>query len=75
MSNYKERGRTELALLYNPQLSPKAAWKKLKNWIDLCKIDLCKPLSDELHELGYTGRQRIFTPRQVSRIVYYLGEY
>ncbi len=70
MSNYKERGRTELALLYNPQLSPKAAWKKLKNW-----IDLCKPLSDELHELGYTGRQRIFTPRQVSRIVYYLGEY
>ena len=70
MSNYKERGRTELALLYNPQLSPKAAWKKLKNW-----IDLCKPLSDELRQLGYTGRQRIFTPRQVSRIVYYLGEY
>ena len=70
MSNYKERGRTELALLYNPQLSPKAAWKKLKNW-----IDLCKPLSDELRQLGYTGRQRIFTPRQVSRIVYYLGEF
>lgn len=69
MSNYKEHGRTELALRYNPGLSPKAAWKKLQHW-----IDLCQPLKDELLRLGYTGRQRIFTPRQVNRIVHYLGE-
>lgn len=70
MSNYRERGRTELALLYNPQLSPKSAWQKLQHW-----IDVCQPLKEELRQLGYTGRQRIFTPRQVSRIVHYLGEY
>ena len=70
MSNYRERGRTELALLYNPQLSPKSAWQKLQHW-----IDVCQPLKEELRQLGYTGRQCIFTPRQVSRIVHYLGEY
>ena len=30
MSNYKERGRMELAMLYFPQLSGKKAWVKLK---------------------------------------------
>lgn len=69
MSNYKEYGRTELALLYNPQLNPKSAWQKLRHW-----IDVCQPLKDELQLLGYTGKQRIFTPRQVNRIVHYLGE-
>ena len=70
MSNYKERGRTELAMLYFPQLSGKKAWLKLKSW-----IQLCKPLANELAQLGYTGKQRTFTPRQVNRIVHYLGEY
>ena len=65
MSNYKERGRMELAQLYFPQLGGIAAWKKLQHWI----------LKDELRQLGYTGRQRTFTPRQVNRIVHYLGEY
>ena len=62
MSNYKERGR--------PQLGGIAAWKKLQHW-----ISICQPLKDELRQLGYTGRQRTFTPKQVSRIVHYLGEY
>ncbi len=70
MSNYREYGRTELALRYNPELSSKAAWKKLKHW-----IDVCQPLKEELLQLGYTGRQRTFTPRQVNRIVHYLGEF
>ncbi len=59
MSNYKERGRMELAQLYFPQLGGIAAWKKLQHWISI----------------GYTGHQRTFTPRQVNRIVHYLGEY
>ena len=62
MSNYKERGRMELAQLYFPQLGGIAAWKKLQHW-------------DELRQLGYTGKQRTFTPRQVNRIVHYLGEF
>ena len=33
MSNYKERGRMELAQLYFPQLGGIAAWKKLQHWI------------------------------------------
>ena len=70
MSNYKERGRMELAQLYFPQLGGIAAWKKLQHW-----INICQPLKDELRQLGYTGRQRTFTPKQVSRIVHYLGEY
>lgn len=70
MSNYREYGRTELALRYNSELSSKAAWKKLKHW-----IDVCQPLKEELLQLGYTGRQRTFTPRQVNRIVHYLGEF
>ena len=71
MSNYKERGRMELAAqLYFPQLGGIAAWKKLQHW-----ISICQPLKDELRQLGYTGKQRTFTPRQVNRIVHYLGEF
>lgn len=70
MSNYKERGRMELAMLYSPQLDPRAAWRKLKIW-----IEKCKPLAEELKQMGYTGHERIFTPKQVNRIVHYLGEY
>ena len=33
MSNYKERGRMELAQLYFPQLGGIAAWKKLQHWV------------------------------------------
>ncbi len=35
MSNYKERGRMELAQLYFPQLGGIAAWKKLQHWISI----------------------------------------
>ena len=61
-------GRTELALLYSPNLTPQAAWRKLQTWIELNTA-----LSDELYHLGYDGSMRSFTPRMVSRIVYHLG--
>lgn len=61
-------GRTELALLYSPNLTSQAAWRKLQSWIELNTV-----LSDELYHLGYDGSMRSFTPRMVSRIVYHLG--
>ena len=66
---HKDYGRTELALRYAPTLTPDAAWKKLKRW-----INLNRDLTQELAQLGYTPHQRSFTPRMVSRIMYYLGE-
>ena len=64
----KEYGRTELALLYSPDLTPSSAWRKLRLW-----IELNTELSDELYHLGYDGSMRSFTPKMVSRIVYHLG--
>ena len=64
----KEYGRTELALIYLPDLTAQSAWRKLRGW-----IENNASLSDELYMLGYDGSQRSFTPRMVSRIVYYLG--
>lgn len=62
-------GRTELAMMYCPQDTPGAAWRKLRQWTEHCP-DLLKRLQD----LGYTGHQRTFTPAQVKWIFYYLGE-
>ena len=64
----KEYGRTELALIYSPDLTAQSAWRKLRGW-----IENNASLSDELYMLGYDGNMRSFTPRMVSRIVYYLG--
>ena len=69
MSNYKQRGRTEMALLYNPDLDNRTAWRRLSAW-----IDQCEPLKKELEHMGYNGHQRTFTPKQVNRIIHYLGE-
>ena len=65
----KEYGRTELAQRYCPQLTPDAAWRKLKRW-----INLNTELTAQLRELGYTSSQRSFTPKMVSCIFHYLGE-
>ena len=62
-------GRTELAQRYCPQLTPDAAWRKLKRW-----INLNTELTAQLRELGYTPSQRSFTPKMVASIFYYLGE-
>lgn len=65
----RQYGRTELALLYSPMLTPSAAWRKLKSW-----INLNHQLSVRLTSLGYDGHNRSFTPLQVSAIIDYLGE-
>ena len=65
----KEYGRTELAQRYCPQLTPDAAWRKLKRW-----ITLNRELTRELQNLGYTHRQRTFTPKMVGCIFHWLGE-
>ena len=62
-------GRTELALLYNPGLCPDSAYRKLKQW-----IDLCPGLRDGLAALGISSRSRTYTPAQVRLIVVALGE-
>ena len=42
-------GRTELAMMYCPQDTPGAAWRKLRQWTEHCP-DLLRRLQD----LGYT---------------------
>lgn len=66
----RQYGRTELAQMYSPDITPAAAWKKLKAWIGYHPT-----LEGELRELGYhPGRQRLFTPAQVAAITGALGE-
>ncbi len=62
-------GRTELAQMYFPGLTPGAAWRKLRSW-----IALCRPLGAELRRLGYDGRRRTFTPAEAAAIFAYIGE-
>lgn len=65
----REYGRTELAQLYSPDITPMSAWKKLKNW-----ISHNPRLPQELQRLGYQpDRQRTFTPAQVAAIVREIG--
>lgn len=65
----REYGRTELACTYCQGLSPEAAWRKFSRWMELHPT-----LSSRLKKLGYTGRNRSFTPAQVRAIVNALGE-
>ena len=63
-------GRTELAQMYSPHITPEAAWQKLKAW-----IDYYPGLNGWLREAGYRPERRTgFTPRQVRLIVEALGE-
>ena len=56
--------RTELAMLYFPEIQPRSAWQKLREWI-------CN--NPQLHRLDQTGR-RSFTPAEVTLIFEVLGE-
>lgn len=62
-------GRTELALAYFPELTPDAAWRKLRGWIELNPT-----LRQQLCSRPRLGRLRTFTPRQVQLIADELGE-
>jgi len=61
--------KSELAQLYNPQLTPAVARQMLRRWINASPGLL--PL---LQSLGYRTEQRILTPRMVQYIVEQLGE-
>ena len=65
----REYGRQELASLYDPTITPAAAWAKLKTW-----IAVCPGLPEQLQVLGYRTNQRIFTPAQVIAIISAIGE-
>mgnify|MGYP002624651195 CR=1 FL=1 len=66
----RQYGRTELAQRYSPGITPEAAWKKLRLWINYHPL-----LPRTLRGLGYEeGRQRVFTPAQVRAIVEAIGE-
>ena len=65
----REYGRTELAQVYSPDITPEAAWRKLRNW-----IALFPGLTDRLSDVGYTPQCRSFTPVQVKIIVESIGE-
>lgn len=62
-------GRTELAQMYCPDLSAGAAWRKLRQW-----IELSPGLTDRLRSVGCTPRQRAWPPVAVRMIVEALGE-
>ena len=57
-------GRTELAQLYFPGLTPDGAWHKLRAWLHL------NPRLSHFYEL----RRRTFTPAEVQLIYAELGE-
>lgn len=61
-------GRTELAQLYCPTLTPGAAYRKLRQW-----IALSPGLIARLETLG-SGKSRTWTPAEVKEIVEALGE-
>lgn len=66
---FRTYGKSELALLYNPYITPKAACKKLNLWISL------QPrLVESLREYGLTPLSKSYTPAQVRLIVEALGE-
>lgn len=71
MNNYPIRayGRTQLAQIYFPEMTPDAAYRKLKSW-----IEGCTELKKALGRLGYGSRQRMYTPAQVAAIFDLLGE-
>ena len=62
-------GRTELAQLYLPHITPGRAWRKLRSW-----IGAYPGLSAQLRRLGYRPEQRMFTPLQVKTIADCLGD-
>ena len=65
----KAYGRTELALIYSPDLTPKGALARLNSW-----IRLYPGLEEQLTATGFKWSQRSFTPAQVGLIIEALGE-
>ncbi|MBR5351627.1 MAG: DUF4248 domain-containing protein [Prevotella sp.] len=62
-------GRSELALLYSPDISAMAAYKRLCRW-----IAHYPGLQEQLERVGHSSHSRQYTPMQVKLIVEALGE-
>lgn len=62
-------GKGELSSMYNPNISPSAARKKLSQWMHHHPT-----LMHRLLDTGYNENQRAFTPKQVRLIFDALGE-
>lgn len=62
-------GRTELAQLYSPYISSRAAHIKFKKW-----INRYPGLTEQLRKIGFKETSHQFTPAQVRLIVESLGE-
>lgn len=61
--------KSELAMLYSPYITPKAAVRKLNRWIAI------KPgLTERLCQAGVLPNAKCYTPFQVYIIVEALGE-
>jgi hypothetical protein len=61
--------KVELAALYNPNECIAVALQTLYRWMKGNPA-----LMEDLERLHYNKFRRVFTPREVERIVYYLGE-
>ena len=62
-------GKSELAQLYLPNISPCAARRTFNSW-----IELSPGLSDRLKSHGFSTKSHYYTPMQVRLIVDALGE-
>ena len=62
-------GKSELAQLYLPDITPCAARRTFNSW-----IDLSPGLMDRLKAYGFTPSSHYYTPMQVRLIVDALGE-
>lgn len=61
--------KSEIAQMYNPQVSPSRALQILREWI------LQSPgLAERLKATGYRNTQKLLTPRQVQLIFDAFGE-
>ena len=69
MFNIRPYGKSELALLYQPQSTPETATRTLLRWINGCPM-----LLDELRSLNYQPRRHTFLKPEVEAIVRHLGE-
>ncbi|MCC8197996.1 MAG: DUF4248 domain-containing protein [Tannerellaceae bacterium] len=59
----------ELGLLYSPDISPEAASKRLRRWVDFSPV-----LTRSLREAGWRKGNRILTSQQVRILIRHLGE-
>jgi len=66
---YSAMSKTELAMLYAPDLKPYIARRRLSKW-----IRINSELLGELKARGYTERLTMLTTAHVRLIVKYLGE-